>query len=66
MMHDFGVSLTHTVIMDLPLSLDPVMQLTGLNPRSNNSSKLLDFIRRRQLKACDELLKHAKSVFLQQ
>jgi len=23
MMHDFGVSLTHTVIMDLPLSLDP-------------------------------------------
>ena len=24
MMHDFGVSLTHTVIMDLPLSLDPL------------------------------------------
>src|SRR3954451_24734888 len=23
MMHDFGVSLAHTVIMDLPLSLDP-------------------------------------------
>lgn len=23
MMHDFGVSLTHTVILDLPLSLDP-------------------------------------------
>jgi carotenoid cleavage dioxygenase-like enzyme len=23
MMHDFGVSLTYTVIMDLPLSLDP-------------------------------------------
>jgi carotenoid cleavage dioxygenase-like enzyme len=23
MMHDFGVSLTHTIIMDLPLSLDP-------------------------------------------
>lgn len=24
MMHDFGVSSTHTVIMDLPLSLDPI------------------------------------------
>ncbi|KAL2043015.1 hypothetical protein N7G274_004073 [Stereocaulon virgatum] len=24
MMHDFGVSSTHTIIMDLPLSLDPV------------------------------------------
>ncbi|KAM3084152.1 hypothetical protein ACMFMF_001509 [Clarireedia jacksonii] len=24
MMHDFGVSLTHTIIMDLPLSLDPL------------------------------------------
>jgi carotenoid cleavage dioxygenase-like enzyme len=24
MMHDFGVSLKHTVIMDLPLSLDPI------------------------------------------
>lgn len=24
MMHDFGVSLRHTVIMDLPLSLDPI------------------------------------------
>ncbi|KAK5133445.1 hypothetical protein LTR08_007687 [Meristemomyces frigidus] len=29
MMHDFGVSLAHTVIMDLPLSLDPMNLLTG-------------------------------------
>ncbi|CAK3775265.1 carotenoid oxygenase [Lecanosticta acicola] len=29
MMHDFGVSSSHTVIMDLPLSLDPLNQLKG-------------------------------------
>lgn len=34
MMHDFGVSLRHTVIMDLPLTLDPMNQLKGLPPVS--------------------------------
>ncbi|KAK7987162.1 retinal pigment epithelial membrane protein [Apiospora saccharicola] len=29
MMHDFGVAAKHTVIMDLPLSLDPMNNLTG-------------------------------------
>ncbi|CAM1502432.1 Fc.00g044160.m01.CDS01 [Cosmosporella sp. VM-42] len=29
MMHDFGVSRGHTIIMDLPLSLDPMNQLHG-------------------------------------
>ncbi|KAK8133057.1 retinal pigment epithelial membrane protein [Apiospora kogelbergensis] len=29
MMHDFGVAAQHTVIMDLPLSLDPMNNLTG-------------------------------------
>lgn len=29
MMHDFGVSSTHTVIMDLPLSLDPMNIMKG-------------------------------------
>ncbi|KAK8064568.1 retinal pigment epithelial membrane protein [Apiospora phragmitis] len=29
MMHDFGVAAEHTVIMDLPLSLDPMNNLTG-------------------------------------
>ncbi|KAI1342753.1 retinal pigment epithelial membrane protein [Xylariaceae sp. FL0016] len=29
MMHDFGVSARHTVIMDLPLSLNPMNSLTG-------------------------------------
>ena len=29
MMHDFGVSSAHTVIMDLPLSLDPINILKG-------------------------------------
>ncbi|KAK6860575.1 carotenoid oxygenase [Apiospora arundinis] len=29
MMHDFGVAARHTVIMDLPLSLDPMNNLTG-------------------------------------
>ena len=32
MMHDFGVSATHTIIMDLPLSLDPMNQLKGMPP----------------------------------
>ncbi|KAK5164214.1 uncharacterized protein LTR77_009908 [Saxophila tyrrhenica] len=39
MMHDFGVSLKHTVIMDLPLSLDPVNQLKGLPPVSYDASQ---------------------------
>ena len=39
MMHDFGVSRTHTVIMDLPLSLDPVNQIKGLPPVAFDSSK---------------------------
>ncbi|KAM3422488.1 hypothetical protein BST61_g2835 [Cercospora zeina] len=30
MMHDFGVSSRHTIIMDLPLTLDPTNQLKGL------------------------------------
>lgn len=29
MMHDFGVSSSHTIIMDLPLSLDPTEQFKG-------------------------------------
>ncbi|KAI0021163.1 retinal pigment epithelial membrane protein [Xylariomycetidae sp. FL0641] len=29
MMHDFGVSAQHTVILDLPLSLNPINSLTG-------------------------------------
>lgn len=32
MMHDFGVSHSHTVIMDLPLTLDPLEQLKGKAP----------------------------------
>jgi len=32
MMHDFGVSFGHTVIMDLPLSLDPLMIAKGKPP----------------------------------
>jgi carotenoid cleavage dioxygenase-like enzyme len=39
MMHDFGVSCQNTVIMDLPLSLDPVNQLKGLPPVSYDSTK---------------------------
>ncbi|KAI6837247.1 carotenoid oxygenase, partial [Hortaea werneckii] len=39
MMHDFGVSRTHTIIMDLPLSLDPMNQLKGLPPVAYDSSK---------------------------
>ena len=39
MMHDFGVSLSHTVIMDLPLTLDPMMQMRGLPPVTFDSAK---------------------------
>lgn len=39
MMHDFGVSPSHTVIMDLPLSLDPVNQMKGKPPVSYDRSK---------------------------
>ena len=39
MMHDFGVSLTHTVIMDLPLTLDPMNQLKGLPPVAYESER---------------------------
>lgn len=39
MMHDFGVSTTHTVIMDLPLSLDPLNQLKGQPTVAYDSSK---------------------------
>jgi carotenoid cleavage dioxygenase-like enzyme len=39
MMHDFGVSPTYTVIMDLPLSLDPINQLKGLPPVTYSPEK---------------------------
>lgn len=39
MMHDFGVSSRHTIIMDLPLSLDPMMQIKGEPPLSYDPSK---------------------------
>lgn len=39
MMHDFGVSSSHTVIMDLPLSLDPANQLKGKPPVMYDSDK---------------------------
>lgn len=39
MMHDFGVSSKHTVIMDLPLSLDPMLQIKGLPPVGYDSGK---------------------------
>lgn len=39
MMHDFGVSSSHTVIMDLPLSLDPLNSLKGRPPVSYDSTK---------------------------
>ncbi|TKA26039.1 hypothetical protein B0A50_05551 [Salinomyces thailandicus] len=39
MMHDFGVSPSHTIIMDLPLSLDPMNQLKGLPPVAYDASK---------------------------
>lgn len=39
MMHDFGVSSSHTIIMDLPLSLDPMNQLKGKAPVTYDASK---------------------------
>lgn len=39
MMHDFGVSHKHTIIMDLPLSLDPINQIKGIPPLSYDSTK---------------------------
>lgn len=39
MMHDFGVSAGHTIIMDLPLTLDPVNQMKGLPPVAYDPSK---------------------------
>jgi carotenoid cleavage dioxygenase-like enzyme len=39
MMHDFGVSAHHTVIMDLPLSLDPTNLLGGAPPVSYDPSQ---------------------------
>lgn len=39
MMHDFGVSSTHTIIMDLPLSLDPFEQVRGKPPVNFDVSK---------------------------
>ena len=38
MMHDFGVSARHTVIMDLPLILDPMNQARGLPALHYDSS----------------------------
>lgn len=39
MMHDFGVSSSHAIIMDLPLSLDPINQLKGRPPVTYDASK---------------------------
>ncbi len=39
MMHDFGVSRAHTVIMDLPLSLDPINNMKGKAVVSFDESK---------------------------
>ncbi|KAK5679356.1 hypothetical protein LTS10_008171 [Elasticomyces elasticus] len=39
MMHDFGVSISHTVIMDLPLTLDPTNQLVGKPPVAYDSTQ---------------------------
>ncbi|KAF7548064.1 hypothetical protein G7046_g8799 [Stylonectria norvegica] len=39
MMHDFGVSRRHTIIMDLPLSLDPMNQLRGAPSLCYDSTK---------------------------
>jgi carotenoid cleavage dioxygenase-like enzyme len=39
MMHDFGVSSSHTIIMDLPLSLDPANQLKGKPPVTYDSDQ---------------------------
>ncbi|KAF9870576.1 carotenoid oxygenase [Colletotrichum karsti] len=38
MMHDFGVSRLHTVIMDLPLSLDPMNLIRGVASLSYDSA----------------------------
>lgn len=38
MMHDFGVSRTHTIIMDLPLSLDPLNLLKNVPVVSYNAN----------------------------
>lgn len=43
MMHDFGVSPTHTVIMDLPLSLDPRNLAKGLPALSYDPSSCSRF-----------------------
>ncbi|KAF4972723.1 hypothetical protein FSARC_760 [Fusarium sarcochroum] len=39
MMHDFGASRTHTIIMDLPLSLDPLNTLRNQKVVSYDSTK---------------------------
>jgi len=39
MMHDFGVSSSHAIIMDLPLTLDPANQLKGKPPVTYDSDK---------------------------
>ncbi|KAH6888397.1 carotenoid oxygenase [Thelonectria olida] len=43
MMHDFGVSHTHTIIMDLPLTLDPTNLLKNEQVASYNASRLSRF-----------------------
>lgn len=39
LMHDFGVSKNHTIIMDLPLSLDPMNKIRGAPSLFYDSSK---------------------------
>jgi carotenoid cleavage dioxygenase-like enzyme len=39
MMHDFGASRSHTIIMDLPLSLDPLNTMKGKEVVSYDSTK---------------------------
>jgi carotenoid cleavage dioxygenase-like enzyme len=39
MMHDFGCSSSHAIIMDLPLTLDPANQLRGKPPVTYDSDK---------------------------
>ena len=43
MMHDFGVSLNHTVIMDLPLSLDPLQLARNKAPIMYDPAKASRF-----------------------
>lgn len=43
MMHDFGVSRQHTIIMDLPLTLDPLNQLHGSPSLCYDSTKKARF-----------------------